>query len=92
MTKCDSALLQLIGEMKLIKHFELIHSFELRLFRAGKDARPASFLGNSTSGVAPVCPLSQLAAPKRNHKSMVAKRLHRRSGKVNSARKFIAEE
>jgi hypothetical protein len=28
----DSALLQLIGKMKLIKHLELVHGFELRLF------------------------------------------------------------
>src|SRR5580704_441391 len=40
MTKGDSALLQLIGEMKLIKHLELIHGFELRLFAGCKCGEP----------------------------------------------------
>ena len=36
----DAALLQLIGEMKLVKHFELAGRIELRLFSCGESVQP----------------------------------------------------
>src|SRR5580704_10728445 len=48
LTKGDSAVLQLIGEMKLIKHLEVIHGFELRLFAGCQRVEPnvISWKGN----------------------------------------------